>query len=301
MSTVPSVMIAIPAYNEEASLPQLLRALQRQDFSGMKLQEIRVLSDQSTDQTDEIARSVGAPVTLVQSKKRGGKHRLLISTFAETKTDITVVLDADVVIRDRRFIQKITAPIRRGVADLTACPVTELPPHTWVEQCLSASMQLKYRVFREFQDGNTVYTCHGRARAFSHALTSHYPKAVHISGEDAFSYLWATTHGFRYRFVPSTEVWYRLPQTMADHFKQSRRFFQEKNQLVAEFGEDQLRAAYALPAHLLLRSMLKQCFTTPLAFIGYIGILMWSRLTVHRQPVQSTWKVAGSSKEVGHL
>ena len=52
--------VVVPAYNEEAFLPETLRSLRRQDYPGAY--EIVVVDNNSTDATAEIARSFGVRV-----------------------------------------------------------------------------------------------------------------------------------------------------------------------------------------------------------------------------------------------
>lgn len=56
---VPGVTVLIPAYNEEASIADTVRSVQRQTSPAV---EIIVIDDCSKDRTGEIARSLGATV-----------------------------------------------------------------------------------------------------------------------------------------------------------------------------------------------------------------------------------------------
>jgi len=54
MKKLITVSIGIPAYNEEANIGKLLSSLIKQKEAGFIIKEIIVVSDQSTDKTDEI-------------------------------------------------------------------------------------------------------------------------------------------------------------------------------------------------------------------------------------------------------
>jgi glycosyltransferase involved in cell wall biosynthesis len=83
--------VVVPAYNEAAYLPDALKALQHQDFTGPY--EIIVVDNNSTDGTASIAASYGVtaisePVAGVcQARQRGAVHargEILVSTDADT-------------------------------------------------------------------------------------------------------------------------------------------------------------------------------------------------------------------------
>ena len=75
----PSVTIVVPAYNEERAIRRTIESLLAIDYPAARRQ-ILVLSDASTDGTDEAVRSVcGAgrralPAPRAQRQDRGGKH-----------------------------------------------------------------------------------------------------------------------------------------------------------------------------------------------------------------------------------
>src|SRR3954462_12649580 len=69
----PTVTIVVPAYNEEHQIHQTLEALIAQDYPSDRRQ-ILVLSDASTDRTDEIVREYAdRGVELLRMAPRGGK------------------------------------------------------------------------------------------------------------------------------------------------------------------------------------------------------------------------------------
>lgn len=97
------IHIVLPAYNEEASLPHLLKrldfALQDSNLNG----EIIIVNDGSTDSTAEIARTFrcDTPIKLIdQQPNRGLAETIkngLFTTLAtcESDEDIIIVMDAD--------------------------------------------------------------------------------------------------------------------------------------------------------------------------------------------------------------
>jgi glycosyltransferase involved in cell wall biosynthesis len=69
----PTVTIGIPAFNEEANIAHILKALLKQDTSKYILEKIIVSSDASEDNTNAIVKSLKSPlIDLIENTKRDG-------------------------------------------------------------------------------------------------------------------------------------------------------------------------------------------------------------------------------------
>lgn len=299
MKTLPTLSIGIPAFNEEKTLPQLLKALSKQLSPTFTVTEIAVLSDASTDSTDTLTKNWGVPVSLRRSKVRQGKYPNLYAFFQTQNTDCVVILDADVQIKSQDFLTHLTKGIFDKTADLTAAKVRDLAPQTWVENALSASMALKYEVFESFNQGNNIFTCHGRARAFSRQLYRSMPLQDASVAEDAFSYLWTVRNGLSYRYAPQAEVWYRLPKTLADHHKQSARFTSGFAELQMHPENASILKSEQLSKLNLLMAAIRVAVTRPLGFIQYLIVFGLSKVQrAQSNDLIATWTVAESSKQL---
>jgi cellulose synthase/poly-beta-1,6-N-acetylglucosamine synthase-like glycosyltransferase len=94
----PKVTILVPAYNEEASIQGTLESLLALDYPADR-REIIVMSDASTDRTDEIVhRFAGKGVRLVRMSERRGKTAAENYTVPLATGDILVNTDATIRI-----------------------------------------------------------------------------------------------------------------------------------------------------------------------------------------------------------
>ena len=101
------VSVVIPAFNEEALLPECLEALCAQDYGGEV--EILVVDNASTDGTAQVGRRFG--VTVVGEPQRG-YGKALIRGFGEARGDIIACTDADTVV-PRDWISRLVEEYRR--------------------------------------------------------------------------------------------------------------------------------------------------------------------------------------------
>ena len=95
----PTVTILIAAHNEEQSIAKTLKNKIHQDYPADKLQII-VVSDNSSDRTDEIVRTFDPRcVRLIRQEPRAGKTAALNLAFPSAKGDIIIFSDANSMYR----------------------------------------------------------------------------------------------------------------------------------------------------------------------------------------------------------
>lgn len=93
------VSIVIPVYNEEASLPELLRRTGAACDSLGRDYEIILIDDGSRDRSAELlleaAEAPGSHVVAVILNRNYGQHAAIMAGFEECRGDLVITLDAD--------------------------------------------------------------------------------------------------------------------------------------------------------------------------------------------------------------
>jgi glycosyltransferase involved in cell wall biosynthesis len=112
------LIVQIPCYNEEHTLPQTVADIPRQ-IPGVDQVEILIIDDGSTDRTVEVARGLGVDHVIQNKRNRG-----LARTF-RTGLDACLKLGADIIVNtdgDNQYagqdIPKLIRPILAGTADI---------------------------------------------------------------------------------------------------------------------------------------------------------------------------------------
>lgn len=93
------VSIVIPVYNEQQSLPELLRRTEAACAQVSQPCEIILVDDGSRDESAEIlldaSQREGSPVVAVILNRNYGQHAAIMAGFEQCKGDLVITLDAD--------------------------------------------------------------------------------------------------------------------------------------------------------------------------------------------------------------
>lgn len=293
-----TITIGIPALNEEQNIGFLLRDLVSQKITNFRLSRIIVVSDGSIDETVSKVRSFrDKRIQVIDGKVRLGKSARQNEIISKVKSDVLVLLDADILITDKLFLEKLVTPIIEGKADMTSSGISELPARTFFEKILDVSMKLKLNLFSEFKGGNNVYNCHGPARAFGKAV---YTGMLfeQSDGEDMFSYLYCISKAKRFLYIRTAKVEYQLPSTPIDHYKQSKRYLDALEFNRAIFGDELTKREMNISMQDYLKSL---CSSFPyilanaIFVIGYVFVFgsVIAAKTLRLKPRES-WRVTSS-------
>lgn len=167
------LIIQIPCYNEENTLPEVIKDLPRQ-LPGVDQIEFLIIDDGSTDKTVEIARQAGVHHVLSLGSNRGLASAFLagITKCLELGADIIVNTDGDNQY-DGGCIKDLIAPVVQGGLDIVvgARPIDDIEHFSWPKKKLQ---KLGSRVVRQFSGTDIPDTTSGfRAYSANAAMKLH--------------------------------------------------------------------------------------------------------------------------------
>jgi len=196
---LPTVSIVIPAYNEEHQIAGAVEAAIAQDYPASRKQ-ILVLSDASTDRTDDIVRSYAdRGVELLRMPSRMGKTAAENFSIASIRGDIVVNTDSSVRLHPQavsRLVAEMADPTV-GVASTVDVSLSERASANAAEAAY-VGYEMRIRELETRTGGIIGASGSGYAiRARLHALP-----VRHDLSRDFSAALTAQRHGLRAVSVP---------------------------------------------------------------------------------------------------
>jgi cellulose synthase/poly-beta-1,6-N-acetylglucosamine synthase-like glycosyltransferase len=190
----PMVSIVIPAYNEEAQIRGAIDAATGQDYPAHRRQ-ILILSDASTDRTDDIVREYASKgVELLRMPVRSGKTAAENASIPHLRGEIIINTDSSVRLHPtavRRLIEAMVDPVV-GVASTRDVSIARAATSANATEAGYVDYEMRIRGFETLTGGIVGASGSGYAiRAELH----HIPVRADLS-RDFSAALTARTHGF---------------------------------------------------------------------------------------------------------
>ncbi|MBI2029374.1 glycosyltransferase [Candidatus Gottesmanbacteria bacterium] len=295
---LPTVTVAVSAYNEEKNIGLFLKSVLSQNEIGFILKMICIYSDGSTDRTVKIARSINDKrIKVFVFTKREGKPHRLNQIYRKVDTDFLIQSDSDVIFAHRFVIQQIIQPfIKDKKVALVGGNRIPQKSRTLVEHIHIHGFNIWSKVRNRIKK-NSIHNHHGSISALKKnlSLKLHIPEEV--NGTDDYIFLMNKKLGFTFKYIPSATVFFKSPQTLKDYFKQQRRFLSAKYKMASIFGP-QVYLEYNINKKTKWPILLEEIFKKPVLTILYLILETGVRLStsVNKYSQHRYWDIAVSTK-----
>lgn len=261
-----TVSIGTAAYNEEQNIKHMLASVLSQKEKNIKIKEILVISDGSSDNTVAYAKSFkDKRIKIFDDHKRLGKTPRVNQFLKTSKSDILVVIDADCIIDDTNAIEemanKFTLDNKVGFVGGNTKP---LPGKNFIEKAINNYVDSRIELSRRLDTDNAYFA---RALfAYSRDFAKSFEIPAKIINDDTYSFIVCHQSGFKFAFAPKAIAWFRSPQNLSDHFRQGARHIEGGRQLEKYFGKKIVKDAFKLPLKALLILALMQIMKNPFGY-----------------------------------
>ncbi len=301
-TTTPTVAIGIPAHNEEKNITRLLDSISQQKQTTFKLSSITVFCDGCTDKTAEIvARAQGKNplLKLVNDGRRVGQAARLNQLYAKSTSDITIALDADIVLTALDSLEKLVEPFQDPTVGLVGGNNLPLPPRTLFEKVVT-SYELTWRMITKLvNDGHNVHNHPGCMSAARQQFVSSMTIPAEAVANDHWLYFAMIKAGHAFRFAPGAVSAFRVPGTLRDYLLQTARFLHSNRNVTNSFSQLS-QVEYAIPAQTKIQVYLRQFVKNPLLLIAALSLQVLQRLSMpflSQQGKGTIWTMIQTSKE----
>lgn len=294
------VTIAIPAYNEENNIKNLLYSISSQVEKGFSIHEIMIISDGSTDQTIKKVKEVkDKRIKIIDNKNRIGKPKRLNQLFKIFSYDILIILDADVILRDKWVIRELVSKFQENLnTALVLGRQLALKPTTFIERLAYFGFEFWEDAKNNLGEKAILYHCTGQIRAFSKNFISHFilPNVIK-SGEDAYSFYFAKKNNFRVVYAENAIVYFRLAANFKDYIKQMTRFILIPSDMKKYFGKEIVKQYSTITRSVKYKALFaKMIVTPPHISFSYLVVQIVTKINSKIYSNKSIWDIASSSK-----
>jgi len=221
----PIVSVGIVAYNEERNIEAVIHDVLAQKTQTWKLNKVYVATDGSSDNTVQIVAGIrDKRIILLRSRTRKGKPANEQKIFSAFTGDILVMFDADVRLASNKLIEKLIEPMRSGKkVMLTGGNPMPYPPETFIEKAVYTTFMALDLSRTSLHGGHNIYGASGQCLALTRQLVQRVKFPARIIAEDDYIFFTNRKFGWNFRHVRSAIVYYKLPRTLGDYFRQTQR------------------------------------------------------------------------------
>jgi cellulose synthase/poly-beta-1,6-N-acetylglucosamine synthase-like glycosyltransferase len=276
----PTVSIVVPLYNEGRQIHDTILSLLGQDYPAHKL-EVIVVDDCSTDDSYEWAMRAArgrSNVTVLRNPYNMGKRRGINHAVRESKAEIIVSVDSDVIVEPDAVRTLVTRFVRPNLAAVGG-RVNVLNPH---DNWLTRMQTIKY--FIGYQYMKNLERSFSRVMCLSGCLTA-YRRSVLMElepiledrnilgvpikyGEDRYLTRQIVRAGYETAVTLDAVCWTVAPKKLQNYFSQQLRW--RRSNIVDFFGG--LHHIWKLPPPVVLHWL--SLFAVLLAY----PLVIWDNL-----------------------
>jgi len=269
---VVTVDVVIPALNEERCIRDLLNdVMMSRQHSWFTIQYIYVISDASTDQTDDIVQQASTRdrrVKLIRKRQRKGKQDSINLAFSITNAAVLVFLDADVRLASEHSLSRLVMYFHSGEIALVQGGLVRIHPgHSLspVKQAAYFDWILADRIRR--QKAMSWWSIDGRVMALSRDFYQHLYLPSSLA-DDQFIFYSCIQQRRKFVWAQDAIFYYGPPVSIADFSHQWSRYFFYTNKSRQNFGNNLIAKEMGVSS--LWRNIISSIAHHP--FCG----LMWS-------------------------
>lgn len=209
--------LGIFAFNEEKNIEKLLKRIINQDLKQVKIEEIFVFCEGSTDKTPFIAKEwtkKDKRIKVINGKERRGKFAAINLFLKLAKNEILVMESGD-TLPEKNTIENLVKPFKDLEVGMTGGhPIPVDNPNTFLGFTTHLLWELHHQMSLKFPKMGEIV-------AFRKIFDEILPTAV----DEAYIEGIIKNKGLKVVYVPEAIVYNKGPETISDFLKQRRRIF----------------------------------------------------------------------------
>lgn len=212
-----SVSMGICAYNEEQNIEYLLKSLSGQITDKVHIEEIIIISDGSTDRTDEIVQSYikEDKIKVIRLKNRCGKYAAVNKFLELAKSPVLVLASADIILAKDAVEKLGVGFLSDGTLGIAGC---HPKPVNSIDHFMGYVVNLQWHLHHEL---SLIRPKFGELIAFRNVIDS---LPLTCVDEEQIAAI-IKNKGYALKYIPEAVVYNKGPENVRDFLIQRRRIY----------------------------------------------------------------------------
>lgn len=291
-----TVTIGIPAYNEEQNIGNLLNSVFVQKFKNLTISEIIIVSDNCSDETNEIIKSIkDSRITLVTNSLRKGQVSAQNYIFKVAKTDGVVLLEADTVLGNDKYLENLIGVALRKKVGLVQGYPQPLGKNNIISKTLFTQESL-YHLYN-FKDSKLkkTFTSGRGGRLFTKAVYKSLVWPLNVP-EDTYALLWCKQNNILVDCSKTAFALYRCPENVSDYIKERQKIKSGQSALTKYFNKELIEMVYLRDFIKNFQMSLSYLINCPLYFFIYLFLKISTFFVIQNLDFSDFWPKTISTK-----
>jgi cellulose synthase/poly-beta-1,6-N-acetylglucosamine synthase-like glycosyltransferase len=211
---LPTVTLIIPMYNEEKVIKEKVDNTSQLDYPADKL-KIILLDDHSTDNSNSISskaiKQTSLNASVIENQGGKGKARALNWIFPSLKSEITIISDADALLKEDSLLQITKNFTEPDIGGATG-KIVILSDKARISKSQEDSYRFFYDIWRLGESNiHSVSVCNGPLMAFRTELLKKIKIDPDAYADDSDMLFKIIRSGYRVVYEPEAVVYERVP------------------------------------------------------------------------------------------
>lgn len=301
-SHLPTVTIAISAFNESKNIHAFLESVLKQKEDIFKLEAIWIYNDGSIDDTVNVVKQFNSDkIFLFDDKKRLGKSTRLNQIYTTLQSDFLIQSDADTVWAHPLVASDMIRPFLQDKnVGMCGGHTQPLEATTFLEKAVNLTVEAYTPLRKMLKGGNNIFSVDGRLLSYRKELVKKIHIPENMTSNDKFTYFSCITLGYKYAYAPDAIVLYRSPQTLRDQLRQEGRFACSPFRHTRYFPKELVIQERAIPRSFQIKTTLKQFVKHPVmcSYISLINLYCRMQAKAYEKRITARWPMAVSTKKL---
>ena len=237
-------------------------------------------------------------VKLIENKNRGGQVARIKQLINQTKTDIIILTQDDVLFEPTTARELVNAFSKKTVT-MVSGKVIPLPAKTFIERVVQVGVSISYTIGKNWENSDNYFLAGGRCLAFRSSFVKKFTIPEEVLNSDTYLYFENKKQGGAFKHAENAIYHMRSPMKIADHLKQSKKYQFVPDEIKQYLSID-INKEQPLTMTLQLHALLTELISSPVYLIPYIVLMIYTRFAAKDMYANAKrfWDTDVSTKEL---